>query len=86
MRWTSSPPKLVRLSDGATLREYPAATGVRPRLSPDGTWMVAGPDLVDMTTGGRLPLGVDAQLSVFLDATTIAAETTAGDIDVVCLH
>jgi WD40 repeat protein len=81
-----SPPKLVRLSDGATLREYPAGTGARPQLSPDGTWMVAGPDLVDMASGARLPLGVDARFSVFLDATTIAAETTAGDIEVICLH
>ncbi len=80
-----SPPKLVRASDGAVLHEYPAARGPRPRLSPDGTWMVAGDDLVDIATGARLALGVGARLAVFLDATTIAAATEAGDIELVCL-
>jgi hypothetical protein len=80
-----SPPKLVRASDGSVLREYPAARGLRPQLSPDGTWMVAGDDLVDLTTGARLALAVGARLSVFVDATTIAAATEGGDIDLVCL-
>lgn len=78
-------PKLVRVSDGSIVREYPNARGLHPQLSPDGTWMVAGDNLVRLATGAAISLGAGSSLSLFLGARTIVAATDAGDLPVYCL-
>jgi hypothetical protein len=63
--------RLLRVSDGALVRDYGDTLARRPSFSPDGRWIAAGPELLSLATGTRQRLD-DLTVSLFLPDGRIA--------------
>jgi WD40 repeat protein len=64
---------LVSVPDGAVLMKFPPGFPRQASFSPEGAWIVAGPQLLHLASGKRLTLDTPASVSLFLPDGRIAA-------------
>jgi WD40 repeat protein len=70
--WTTTT-TLVSVPDGKVLTTFPQPFPRQANFSPDGSWIVAGPQVIHLASGTHRTLDVPASVSLFLPDGRIAA-------------
>jgi WD40 repeat protein len=82
--WQSTT-RLLRVADGAVTRDFGATLDRRPSFSADGSWIVAGRNLVHLATDARATLDQPSAASIFLpDGRIVAAAVGARFLRLYC--